>query len=1001
MSDDVLELQEAVLDGGIRAVNFFTGRLLSGKDFSREQDARRNGDARLGQALGCGVAYGLEVEESVTKSTPTQPVVKVYAGEAVNACGQTLYLESDAYVALAQQPAEEDSSGVLFKACGAITAGSYVSGAGVYILTIAPAQANEGSAPTNGLDPFNVRCNTDATVEAVQFRLLVVPPTWYAALDKTSSRFRSELAALFFGNDEVDGLLTAMQPPADQDYADSGASLTCYDVPLALVYFADNALQFIDNGAVRRRVTRKAIDGDWALFADDRRGAESEALFLQFQEQLAAVAKPLASAKSVQAADYFACLPPAGVLPIGTNQFDWKAFFGSAAPATTIDLDRGLVRSVLRHSFAQEPVAVDTTPAVAYHVYRIVTGTGAAAPYVVFARSSLAEVIAADVSFDNSVCQLPNADNVQTAIEELWKLTRCGCSIVIAPQPGWEKAFDQIPDGADAEICFQAGDYPLDQPLRITNKGWLRLTGAGVGTRIHADSAETALSFEHCAGVHISDLAVESGGLGSSGSFQHVGGALNFVGCSYVDAEHLTLACASDLSTGTPLSRRAASCMSVSNGSGSSAGEVRVRSCTFVVGRQQVGMQLVNVSRAQIEDNVLRVAPQSGITWDMLDADYQSTLMRRLFTDPKAIVKAQLQKPAKAGVPAGKTASHAKSVPVKHEQAKVRETKAVPAKAAPKPAKKSPARRTGKAAKATQHIAVAKLAAGAAAPSNDIAEVTYGGVSVSFRTAPALAKAAKIDDKTTANAWQQLVDQMKPTGVNTAADLTAVLERSAATIMANGKAPGYHGVAIDKFVPVAGAILNQEVVAAAQGIVVAGQSIDEVRIVNNTLDGFIQGIHVAASQHDSYAPTTVLQAGNVLIRNNTVHVVLPSSATRERHGIFVGNCASLVIEENRLTAQQSNTAAPQRIEGIRVWGAIGRRMFIRGNHLSGFTIGVRFWPTNLPNNANPSAIKLLWYISENLFEGATTPVQIEPRPKQTPIPGNVATFVRDLSTNVS
>ncbi|MFN7277616.1 MAG: hypothetical protein ACK5VP_07465, partial [Betaproteobacteria bacterium] len=55
-------LQEAVLDGGIRSVNFFNGRLLTGKDLSREQDARRQSDRRIAQANGHGIAWGLEVE---------------------------------------------------------------------------------------------------------------------------------------------------------------------------------------------------------------------------------------------------------------------------------------------------------------------------------------------------------------------------------------------------------------------------------------------------------------------------------------------------------------------------------------------------------------------------------------------------------------------------------------------------------------------------------------------------------------------------------------------------------------------------------------------------------------------------------------------------------------------------------------------------------------------------------------------------------------------------
>ena len=44
---DVLQLQEPLKEGGIRAVNFFNGRLLTAQDLSREQTARREADARL------------------------------------------------------------------------------------------------------------------------------------------------------------------------------------------------------------------------------------------------------------------------------------------------------------------------------------------------------------------------------------------------------------------------------------------------------------------------------------------------------------------------------------------------------------------------------------------------------------------------------------------------------------------------------------------------------------------------------------------------------------------------------------------------------------------------------------------------------------------------------------------------------------------------------------------------------------------------------------------
>ena len=38
---DAMQLQQPVTDGAIRSVNFFNGRLLAGKDLTREQAARR------------------------------------------------------------------------------------------------------------------------------------------------------------------------------------------------------------------------------------------------------------------------------------------------------------------------------------------------------------------------------------------------------------------------------------------------------------------------------------------------------------------------------------------------------------------------------------------------------------------------------------------------------------------------------------------------------------------------------------------------------------------------------------------------------------------------------------------------------------------------------------------------------------------------------------------------------------------------------------------------
>ena len=59
MPSDFVALQEPFGDDGIRTVNFFNGRLLTGNDMSREQAARRQADARIGLAMGDGIASGL------------------------------------------------------------------------------------------------------------------------------------------------------------------------------------------------------------------------------------------------------------------------------------------------------------------------------------------------------------------------------------------------------------------------------------------------------------------------------------------------------------------------------------------------------------------------------------------------------------------------------------------------------------------------------------------------------------------------------------------------------------------------------------------------------------------------------------------------------------------------------------------------------------------------------------------------------------------------------
>ncbi len=332
--DDILQLQQPLRDGGIRSVNFFNGRLLSGKDLSREQAARRESDARLGLAVGDGVAFGLEVARDTSNDKPAAPVLKIKAGLAVNRIGQTLRLTTDTSVALTRR-FDALSADYMFANCTPITGGSYVVGAGVYLLTIAPAQLSEGRAPTNGLDPTNVACNTDANVEAVQFRLINIRPERYAGLDHASPQFRNRLAYRCFG---IEAREQNMIDPWRVDAPRYGlidelrsVGLDSRDVPLALVFWTAGGIQFIDTWAARRQMLEPdSMSGfsfrrdplnqnelsSFSFIARRRRLVEAHAMCAQFQQHLTDLLAATANPATVVATEHFRYLPPLGVVPL-------------------------------------------------------------------------------------------------------------------------------------------------------------------------------------------------------------------------------------------------------------------------------------------------------------------------------------------------------------------------------------------------------------------------------------------------------------------------------------------------------------------------------------------------------------------------------------------------------------------------------------------------------------------------------------------------------------
>jgi hypothetical protein len=518
---------------------------------------------------------------------------------------------------------------------------------------------------------------------------------------------------------------------------------------------------------------------------------------------------------------------------------------------------------------------------------------GEAGPVVYDCRKkfpSLTNISANDVSFDNNLCTLPDADTVQDAIDILCHRKGSICQLVPSPVPGWENIFKQIRKGDDVHICFQTGIYQIRNTVVLKKLGHVKITGSGFGTQLVAKKAESALRLEHCKSVYVQNLAAVSGVTGVQGPRKALNGTLTMVNCPNVTVENVHFKCAA----GT---RKSATCLTVKNmASGVSLaagkGQVRIRHCDFSMGHLQVGILLVNVARAQIEDNYLTVAPKpKRFSFERLlkDKDYRARLRKMLIADA--------------------------SIGVKAEIASKRNT-----------------------------------------------TVRFGNFYAHFNTHESL-----VPD------WSGMLEENPPkeNRVRKDRDLLTHLERMADRILINRgiingslKARAWYQ-----------SIKLQNPAVAAQGIVIGGQRATDIRVVNNTIHGVLEGVHVGVSHRE--APTgTYDYIGRLKIENNTINIVFAPVAFKERYGIFIGNCNSCIVANNYIRVKRFLSTLNKHIEGVRVFGHSGRMIFLRENHLEHFTVGIYFNPLNQFGKQ-----LFQWAVIDNLAPNASQVVEIGARPK--------------------
>jgi hypothetical protein len=410
------QLSEIILEGGTRSVKFFNGRLVSGEDWTKEQEAHRVERRRLGQAIGNGVVSGLEVREAPGISSTSAPVLEITAGLALNREGQTLALSATINLSLVKSSSSTNGSNGAtptgFASCLPPEPGAYVAGAGLYLLTIMPAATSEGRAPVSGLGNIDAACNAKYLVDGVQFRVidLRVDPVDLAAPE----RLRNRIAYRCFGIDDTAGFYRDLWGPEIESYGiidDLRPNrLADCEVPLAVIFYtASDGLVFLDQWAVRRRVVAPEAAPTWSLLTGDRRTAEAEAMYHQFQAQLEDIRARVSASllPSMQARAHFRMLPAAGIVPLRSNRwpsgFTSIAFFHGiktrgieeAPPLVPLVIEGARVGALIRDSFAYPPVDVESGELVwVYHVRQNRKaiddgGANTPQPYVVFASGHM------------------------------------------------------------------------------------------------------------------------------------------------------------------------------------------------------------------------------------------------------------------------------------------------------------------------------------------------------------------------------------------------------------------------------------------------------------------------------------------------------------------------------------------------------------------------------------------------------------------------------------
>ncbi|MFH8484330.1 hypothetical protein [Streptomyces longisporoflavus] len=190
-------------------------------------------------------------------------------------------------------------------------------------------------------------------------------------------------------------------------------------------------------------------------------------------------------------------------------------------------------------------------------------------------------------------------DDGRPKFPQLTRLPRGTCTVTAFPGEDLQAAVDLLPS-TGGELCLAAGRFVIPQPIRLTGRRRVVVTGVGPATVLAPTTDECALFFEGCTDVEVHGLRAEGGAGGVS-----LGGALTFEGCTKVRVRDCDLACLDTFED-----TRAQACLTFRGPFPLGAvPEVTVEDNRLEVGVRQIGMLILDASSAVVSRNRIQYVP--------------------------------------------------------------------------------------------------------------------------------------------------------------------------------------------------------------------------------------------------------------------------------------------------------------------------------------------------------------------------------------------------------